>query len=219
MQKLEDSLKYKTWKDSLVQNGILIDSIDEIHSVRKSNGDILFSLVKIDAKDPDGNKLLPIAMLRGNFVTVVTALIDIETKEKFFLMVKQRRIANGDFFYENPAGMCDSETDPWKVAIKEVEEETGLIIVKDQLRKLHSDILYTSGGLLDEAGHFFACDIELSRNEIDSYREKSTGAENENEFITTCILKEDEVFSRLKNTNGLLAMFLYKNEKNFADVK
>jgi hypothetical protein len=83
-------------------------------------------------------------------------------------------VANGDIFYEHPAGMCDSEPDPWKVAVKEVEEETGLKITRDNLRLLHAEPLYSSAGLLDEAGYFFACDIPLSKEEIDTYRDKSS---------------------------------------------
>ena len=211
MEKLEDSLKFKTWKNSLIQNGIQIHSIEELHTVRKPNGEVLFSMVKINAHDKEGRRLLPVALLRGNFVTVVTCLIDKVTKERFFLMVKQRRIANGDYFYENPAGMCDSESDPWKVALKEVEEETGLIISKENLRLLHTENLYTSGGLLDESGTFFACDIEMPREEIFTYHNRNTGAQNENEFITTVIFTKEEVLANLKNTSGLLAMYLYQD--------
>jgi len=105
--------------------------------------------------------------------------------------------------------MCDSEPDPWKVAVKEVEEETGLKITRDNLRLLHPDPLYSSAGLLDEAGFFFACEIPLSREEIDTYRNKSAGAADENEVIVTHVCTLSEVFSLIRNTNGLLATYLY----------
>ncbi len=209
MEKLEDSLKYKTWKNSLLQNGTKINSIEEISTIRKKSGEVLFALVKLDAVSEDGNKLMPTALLRGDFVTVLTVLIDKDSKEKFFLMVKQRRVANGAIFFEHPAGMCDSESDPFKVALKEVEEETGLKIKKENLKFLHKDRLYTSGGLLDEAGSFFSCEVELDKKEIEEFKDKQTGADGENEFITTCLLSEKEVFQNLKNTSGLLAMYMY----------
>ncbi|MBK8394706.1 MAG: NUDIX hydrolase [Leptospiraceae bacterium] len=212
MEKFEDSFKFKSWKEVLIKNGIKIDSIKELYTVNKSNGEVLFSLVHINAVDSDNNKLLPIVLIRGHFVVVVTCLIEKETGNKYFLLVKQRRVANGDIFYEHPAGMCDSESDPWKVAVKEVGEETGLQITRENLRLLHTNPLYSSAGLLDEAGYFFACDIPLSRQEIDTYRNKSAGAVDENEVIITHVCTLTEAFQLIQNTNGLLATHLYVND-------
>ncbi len=209
MEKFEDSFKFKSWRDVLLKHNIKINSIKELHTVNKGNGEMLFTLVHIDAVDPDNHKLLPVVLIRGHFVSVVTCLVEKETGNKYFLLVKQRRVANGDIFYEHPAGMCDSEPDPWKVAIKEVGEETGLQITRDNLRMLHPEPLYSSAGLLDEAGYFFACDIPLSREEIDTYRNKSAGAIDENEVIVTHVCTLSEVFTLIRNTNGLLATHLY----------
>lgn len=212
MEKYEDSFKFKSWQNALLKNHIKINSIKELHTVHKNNGEMLFTLIQMDAVDPNNNKLLPVVLIRGHFVSVVTCLIEKETGNKYFLLVKQRRVANGDIFYEHPAGMCDSDPDPWKVAIKEVGEETGLQITRDNLRLLHPEPLYSSAGLLDEAGYFFACDIPLSRSEIDTYRNKSAGAIDEHEVIVTHICTLTEVFSLIKNTNGLLATHLYLND-------
>ncbi|MBP9886964.1 MAG: NUDIX hydrolase [Leptospiraceae bacterium] len=209
MEKFEDSFKFKSWRNVLLKNQIKINSIKELHTVNKGNGEMLFTLVHIDAVDPDNHKLLPVVLIRGHFVSVVTCLIEKETGNKYFLLVKQRRVANGEIFYEHPAGMCDSEPDPWKVAVKEVGEETGLQITRDNLRLLHPDPLYSSAGLLDEAGYFFACDIPLSRKEIDTFRDKPAGAIDENEVIITHVCTLSEVFSLIRNTNGLLATYLY----------
>jgi len=209
MEKFEDSFKFKSWRDVLLKNQININSIKELHTVNKGNGEVLFTLVHIDAVDPDNHKLLPVVLIRGHFVSVVTCLIEKETGNKYFLLVKQRRVANGEIFYEHPAGMCDSEPDPWKVAVKEVGEETGLQITRDNLRLLHPDPLYSSAGLLDEAGYFFACDIPLSKEEIDTYRDKAAGAADENEVIITHVCTLSEIFSLIRNTNGLLATYLY----------
>ncbi|HMV41349.1 MAG TPA: NUDIX hydrolase [Leptospiraceae bacterium] len=212
MEKFEDSFKFKSWRDTLLKHNIKIHSIRELHTVNKHNGEMLFTLVHMDAVDPDGHKLLPVVLIRGHFVVVVTCLIEKESGNKYFLLVKQRRVANGDIFYEHPAGMCDSEPDPWKVAVKEVKEETGLEITKENLRLLHPEPLYSSAGLLDEAGYFFACDITLSKAEIDTYRNRSAGAADENEVIITHVCTLTDVFSLIRNSNGLLATHLYVND-------
>ena len=111
--------------------------------------------------------------------------------------------------FEHPAGMCDSETNPRKVALKEVQEETGLEITDNQLFMLSDKLLYSSPGLLDEGGYFFGCDVVLPQNEIDAFHNKNTGALGENEFIQTYICPLEEAIPLFNNTNGLLAQMLY----------
>ena len=50
MQDLKDSLKYQTWSADLDANGITLNGLEELSTIRKRNGEILFSLVKMDAK-------------------------------------------------------------------------------------------------------------------------------------------------------------------------
>ncbi len=213
MQKLEDSLKYRNWASDLKTHGVQLRALEELSTIRKRNGDILFSLVKIDAIAPEGNPVLPILMLRGNFVSVLTCLIDRETREEFMLLVCQRRVANGALFYEHPAGMCDSEADPYAVALIEVSEETGMQITRDILHLHNDERLYSSPGLLDEAGYFFSCEIEMDRAEINSYHMKRGGHYGEGEFIHTYIATPEEAKTLIKNVSGLLATYLYEDRK------
>ena len=214
MQLLEDSLKYRTWAGDLQSHGVLLHSLEELSTIRKRNGDVLFSLVKIDATAPEGNPILPIVMLRGNFVSVLTCLIDRVTREEFMLLVCQRRVANGALFYEHPAGMCDSQSHPHEVALIEVSEETGMQITREVLHLHNEERLYSSPGLLDEAGYFFSCEIEMDRAEIDSYHMKRGGHYGEGEFIHTYIATPSEAKHLIKNVSGLLAIYLYEDWKH-----
>ncbi len=211
MQDLKDSLKYRTWSADLEANGVSLHGLEELSTIRKRNGEILFSLVKMDAKAPEGNPLLPIVMLRGNFVSVLTCLIDHETREEFQLLVCQRRVANGALFYEHPAGMCDSHADPYDVALIEVSEETGMTIQKEWLTLHNPERLYSSPGLLDEAGYFFSCEIEMDRAEIDAYHMQKGGHYGEGEFIHTYVARPDEAKRLIKNVSGLLAIYLFED--------
>ena len=105
--------------------------------------------------------------------------------------------------------MCDSETDPYKVALKEVEEETGLLLKKEDLHLLWEKQLYSSPGLLDEAGYFFYCDIELKSNELSEFKNKQTGAKDENEHIETFLCPSSDILKYIDNSNGVLATLLY----------
>lgn len=209
MQPLEESLKYKMWRESLAEQKITVRSVKELKTIRKSGGEVLFALVEIDAADSEGHPLMPTVLLRGHFVSVMTILIDRETKEEYLLMVRQRRVGNGALFYEHPAGMCDSETDPYEVALKEIHEETGLIITRDDLHLLNKDLLYSSPGLIDEAGYFFFCRIALNRQEIDAFNERETGDSGEHERIRTYICPIADAPDLMRNTNSLVNWYLY----------
>ena len=213
-QKLEDSLKYQQWRETLESNQITIHSVEPLSLTHKSNGEIIFAKLKVNATNAAGEKLLPIVLLRGHFVSVLTCFTSQETGEQFLLLVKQHRIANGAISFEHPAGMCDSETNPVAVAVKEVKEETGLSISPQQLVQLNEELLFTSAGLLDEGGYFFYCELTLPQQEIDAYRDKKSGALGENEFINTHITPISEALALMNSVASKLNLFLYWQAKN-----
>jgi 8-oxo-dGTP pyrophosphatase MutT (NUDIX family) len=207
---MKDSLKYQHWLKRLENEGLTVRAVDELQTIRSPRGNVLFSMVRIDAVDSDGVPLLPIAVLRGHFVSVLTWLVNSETGERFMLLVKQRRVATGGWFYEHPAGMCDEETDPVSVAVKEVKEETGLEVGFEDVIRLNEHPFYSSPGLLDEGGYFYYCEVKTDRAVIDSFRNRQTGAADESEFIHTAVLSEAEALPLLHSTSSLLNYYLYK---------
>lgn len=212
MQKLEDARKYQSWKATLERNGITIRGMEELKTVRKGNGEVLFSMVKIDAVADTGEPLLPVALIRGHFVTVTTCLVAAETGEDFFLLVAQRRVADGTVHYEHPAGMMDSEADPYEVAVKEVEEETGLNISREDLTLHNQEMWFSSPGLQDEGGYFFKVRLTMPLAQIQALHDNETGDGGEHEYIRTHIATYDEARRLIRNTNGLLGLFLFAEE-------
>lgn len=210
MEKLQDSLKYRLWAKSLKENGLTVNGIEEKAIVRRGNGEVLFAFLTVDAKDQNGRAIPSAVLLRGHFVSVVTCLKDKDTGKRYFLLVKQRRVATGGFFYEHPAGMCDNEVDPLYVAVKEVEEETGLKIRKEQIFLLWDSMLFSSPGLLDEAGYFYGCEVELSHSEIEMFKDKLMGEEHEHEYIQTFVCPMEEASKYLQNANGILSIMLFQ---------
>ena len=209
-EKLEDAHKFKLWKKNLIENGLKINQIDQHYTRYRYNGEILFSLLMLDAETPEGDKIPPICFLKGEVVSVLTCLIDKETKEKHLLLVKQRRIAEGAFTYEHPAGMVDGTKTPLEIAIIEVKEETGLTITTQQLIDVTPQTrVFPSTGTSDEAIYLYYCVLYMSADEIADLNEKEMGTDYEFERITTHVLPFAEAHRLINNTNAILLNYLY----------
>jgi len=210
VEKLEDAYKFKLWKQNLEANGLKINKIDEHYTRRRYNGEVLFSLLMLDAETPEGDKIPPICFLKGEVVSILVCLIDKDTKEKYLLLVKQRRIAEGGFTYEHPAGMVDGTKTPLEISIMEVKEETGLEVSASQLIDVTPQRrVFPSTGTSDEAIYLYYCEIEMSAGEIQDLNNKEMGTDYEFERITTHILPFEEGHRLINNTNALLLDYLY----------
>ena len=213
MQDLKDSLKYQQWENGLRKNEIDLRKMEEVATIRKGNGEVLFSMVRIDAVPPNGEPLLPIALLRGHFVGVLVSLFNPETEQEHFLMVSQRRVATGGPMLEHPAGMVDSTKDPFEVAMTEVREETGLEVKREDLVLLRDKVLYSSPGLLDEGGYFFGVRLEVTEADLERLNDNSQGHGNEGEFIQTMVLTREEAMQMSTVANALLHFYLWDDYK------
>jgi 8-oxo-dGTP pyrophosphatase MutT (NUDIX family) len=126
------------------------------------------------------------------------------------LLVRQRRIAEGGFTYEHPAGMVDGTKSPLEIAVQEVKEETGLTITENQLIDVTPQKrVFPSTGTSDEAIYLYYCEIELSAEEIADLNDKQMGTDYEFERITTHILPFAQAHRLINNTNALLLNYLY----------
>ncbi|MEL7342789.1 MAG: NUDIX hydrolase [Bacteroidota bacterium] len=207
---LQDSYKFRHWKSKLQASGLEIHEIEEIYTKYRYNGEALFGLVLLDASTPEGDKIPPICFIKGEVVSVLICLIDQESGERFLLLVKQRRICNGDYIYEQVAGMVDRDDDPHEVALRETQEETGLTVDPDKVIRLNQEAQYASSGTSDEALYFYYCELEMSKDEIWSYHQNHMGSEHEHERIITHVATIPEAKKLILNTNGLLNIYLYE---------
>lgn len=215
MEALQHALKYRQWQQSLSAHGVRFTTpVHEIHTLRKGNGEVLFSLIDSHPVDPDGHPLHGLCLLRGHFVCVLTCIRNTDTGTRQLLLVRQRRICNGALFYEHPAGMMDSDSDPYATALKELEEETGLVVRRDQLHALNPDLYYSSPGLLDEGGFFFYCNLEMTGAQIAALQGAQRGAAHEKERILLHLATVDEALRLVKNIQGQLCIYLWLHAQN-----
>lgn len=91
--------------------------------------------------------------------------------EKRILVIKQPRFPVGDIgSYGFPAGVIDDGENPIQAAVREVREETGIVLSENSLIDLNSFSgnqvgSRTSGGILSECMYSFAAELEV--NETD----------------------------------------------------
>lgn len=207
---LAEAHKFKLWKRNLLKNGLKINNITEHFTRYRHNGEVLFSLLMLDAETPEGDKIPPICFLKGEVVCVLVCLIDEKTKDKYLLLVKQRRIAEGGFTYEHPAGMVDGTQTPLEIAVQEVREETGIEVTEADLVNLSPEKrLFPSTGTSDEAMYMYFVEIVLPLEKILGYGDKEMGTDYEFERITTHIVPFAEGHTMINNTNGLLLNYKY----------
>lgn len=183
-ERLRNSPKYRAWKRAAERNGATVRGAKLLLDIPRHDGSILFAMVEADALDPEGKPYHKYLLLRGAAVVVVTVVENRDTRDRKFLMLRQRRIGSGSDSLEFPAGMLDSEVDdPAGTAVRELEEETGLRVGREALVALADRPLYSSSGLDDEAIHYYACHVALPDAEFRALDGERRGNAEEGEFI------------------------------------
>jgi 8-oxo-dGTP pyrophosphatase MutT (NUDIX family) len=203
--------KFRLWKDSLIAAGCRIHRIDPVSLLHKKNGELLFGLFKVDATAPEGTRLLPYAMVRGDACVIVPLIRNTATNEFRLLMVKQRRIGNGRVNLEFPAGMLDRHAaNPAACAAKELEEEAHLTIAADALAPLHNKPLYTSAGLQDEAILYYGCIVDVAAEQWHALEGASSGEAAEGEHIIIALKTLRQARAEAESGQVLLGLFLFE---------
>lgn len=210
MENWKNAPKFLAWKKNLEENGLEIHGVESHFTRYRYNGDVLFSLLTLNATTPEGDKIPPVCFLKGEVVCMLICLIDPGTQEKFLLLVRQRRIAEGAHTWEHPAGMVDDVKSPLDTAVIEIQEETGLTIRPEDLIDLNAGKrFFPSTGTSDEAIYFFACELTMTAEQRARWDKQSTGTTYEHERIVTEVVPFLEAHRRITNTNGLLLNYLY----------
>ncbi|MBD3393540.1 MAG: NUDIX domain-containing protein [Chitinivibrionales bacterium] len=202
--------KVTAWLSSLAQAGCSVQEVTPLQLLHRSNGELLFALLKLDATGPDGNRLLPYIFVRGHACIIVPLLRNRATGAERFLMVQQRRTGHGHLCLEFPAGMLDREIDdPAGVALRELREETGLRIEPRRLHKLCEKPMYSSPGATDEAIHYFGCIVELDADDFASFEGRLGGSASEYEIIRATLKTREDAEKANMSLQAQLGFFLF----------
>jgi 8-oxo-dGTP pyrophosphatase MutT (NUDIX family) len=209
-ESLRRSPKYRLWKKTLEESGCALREAELLQELTRKDGSLLFALLRTRVEDPEGRPLPAYAFIRGPACLIVTVVVNRDTGLKKFLMLRQRRIAHGRDTLEFPAGMLDGDVhDPLGVAVREVLEETGLEVKREDLVPLCDRALYTSPGLDDEAIHYFACTLTLPGDRFAALEGGETGLAEEHEYIRLGLWDYPEALKEIDALQVRLAFHLY----------
>jgi ADP-sugar diphosphatase len=207
----ESEPKIIAWKESLTRHGCVLNKINPEHLFYRKNGELLFALLTIDAVDPQGYALPSLVLVRGHACVIVPLVVNVQSGAERFLMIRQRRNGNGAESLEFPAGMLDRDvSDPVGVAVKEVLEETGLTVKRQELWSLHDKPLLTSAGLLDEGIFYYGCRIELDNEQFNAFEGRIAGAVHEDEHIKVTLCTREQAEAQTYSTQVLLGFHLFE---------
>lgn len=202
----------QNWTKSLdpsynVKN-VEIQSIDRFGSSR-------IGFVKMaTTTERNGVKIPGICVLRGGAVALLLEITDEETGEKYSVLTSQPRLPTGKILNEIPAGMADGNGNLKGVAIKELEEECGLVAKEEDLIDLtykaygekHPGV-YTSPGLLDEFLRLFLWRTKMPHDKIMALNDKIGGVDA-HEQIKLRLVKFEDIWKYTPDTKTLSALFL-----------
>jgi ADP-sugar diphosphatase len=208
IQKIISSKKFIDYIKNLDTDILLIKSL-KILNVYMFGKNVGFIGLELDCslKSHLDKKLPGYVFIRGKSVGILVLI-----NRKYMVLTKQFRIPVGKMMYEIPAGMLDESGDFIGVAAKELEEEIGVKIKKDELKYLTS--IFPSAGGCDEEIVIYLNELNLQEEEIEIMKTKTFGEENSDEVITLKI--EDfnyENVMKTKDAKLIAAAFAAVNEK------
>lgn len=205
IEMVRTSLQYANWIKRMDQRfkieEIRVQAVD-----RRHNGGLLFAKLFVKAFDQEGRQVPGAVLLRGD-ASAVLIVINCEG-EKYTVIVRQPRFAAGIYeTKEIPAGMLDDSTDKLTTAIREVMEETGLEITKENVTDLGG--FFPTYGISDEIIFLFAAEIEMTKPELEALKGRICGCPDENEKIRVEIIPLKELSQVTDDPKSLMAYWRY----------
>jgi ADP-sugar diphosphatase len=191
----------------------------DVQAVTKFGGRIAFMTIEAFIKDKLDNNISTTVFLRGPSVVILMILRD-EFGDPFVVLTRQARPAVGRAnITELIAGTLDGSKKITGRAIKEVEEETGLVIEEQDLFDLVKMIygpdcpgITATPGASDELFLPFACVKQMTREKIESMNNLLAGLREEHERIIVLIkplLPISDLVKELPDSKSLMTLMLF----------
>ena len=168
--------KFLDWTERIEKYvDVEVNAID-IRDVFMFGPNVGFIVMLVDCKSKKTGQHLPgYVMLRGDAVAILTIVKNTDTSELFLILTRQQRLPVGMMIDEIPAGMMDEEQNIKSVALKELEEETGLNHKKAQIQYEHLGKFIPSAGGCDEKLHCGYILFTMSSAEVENLHNQLHG--------------------------------------------
>lgn len=210
---------YQNWAQSLDSSiqlhHIEIQSVDFItRSVKR----VLFIKMKTQAVNSMGQNLPGIVMLRGAAVSILPVLL--KDEEPYVVLVRQARLGPGQSaLLEVPAGILDVNLNFEELAVKELQEETGLIASPGDLVEMLSFInsehksLYTNAGISDETLKFYLYERPMLPRDLNDLSGRLRSSLDEDEYIKVELMPLSSAKKQICDSKSLLSILLYESRR------
>ncbi|WZZ88103.1 hypothetical protein YC2023_116682 [Brassica napus] len=219
-----DSSLFKNWLRNLEsETGILADGTMTLKQVIIQGVDMFgerigFLKFKADILDKgSGHKVPGIVFARGPAVAVLI-LLESDDGETYAVLTEQVRVPTGKIVLELPAGMLDDdEGDFVGTAVREVEEEIGIKLRKEEMVDLTAFLdpstghrIFPSPGGCDEEISVFLYRRQVEQETIRQLQGKETGLREHGEFIKVRLVPYRELWRKTADAKVLMSIGLYE---------
>lgn len=204
--------KFHRWKQRVESNGNIFKNIEILATISRDKVNLFLAFIDCQLETPEGQIIPRCVLIGGDSIVVVPVLRCHEDGEIYTLMVEQRRIIDGGFSKEFPAGTVDLLGDePRITACLEVQEELHLSIKPDELISLSPVKVVTS--LMDGFVHYFYFQREVTWSFLKGFDGLSTGCHTEHEYIKVRLVKMSEVVECM-TSSAIIGVKLVERELN-----
>ncbi|MFZ1983533.1 MAG: NUDIX domain-containing protein [Desulfatitalea sp.] len=176
--------KYLRWKKRVEDNGNRIHSSEVLAVITRNEDDFYGALLDCELTTPEKQTVKRCVLIRGDCVVIVPVLRCRDDGKIYTLLVEQRRIIDGGFTQEFPAGMLDCNADdPRVMASRELREELNLDIAPNQLKPLSEQPVKIISSLVGDLLYFYYFEMEVTADFLNCMEGRPTGCHHESEYI------------------------------------
>jgi 8-oxo-dGTP pyrophosphatase MutT (NUDIX family) len=192
-----DHPKIQCWKKRVEASGNIIKDIQVLTAISRNESSLLGAVLDCQLLTPEGIEVPRCVMVCGDSVAIIPVLTCSDDGEIYTLMVEQRRIVDGEYAREFPAGGIETGGDPKVCACKEIMEELQIAVLPEELIPLKPDPIKASSSFLGDVIYFYYFERDVSLSFLKEIDGCSTGCHEEDEFIHVRALKMSEASDEL----------------------
>ena len=204
---------FQRWKKRIEANGNVFNNIEVLAIISRDNVHLFRAFLDCRILTPEGVEIPRCVLIGDDSVMIVPVLTCQEDGEIYTMMIEQRRIIDGGYATEFPAGGLDREEDLKAIACQELREELQLTVTPEELIPLAEDALKIDPTWSGELVYFFYFQREVSFDFLQKMNGRNTGCHEDHEYLRIKVLKMSEVANHL-TSSALIGIKLLEKALN-----